>query len=327
PKRLYTPLHFAISTNNAVATRVLLRHPQINLTLKNVDGQDPLIYSDKIRKNADATYLIQEKLSDQKLHVKGPTKLKRISADNWNTLEHFCYHVFTIYGIYCIYCIKKVNPGYLRRISDNKQRENVCIEFAKDSKWTPEHFCVTCIIRRPLRSKHCPVCHACVEKFDHHCTWLDACIGGRNHFYFIRVLTFGTCALFLWIKQGFSLLASQPSLSLWDILVVQFDPWFVYISILTIFNTFWVLFMTLFHLYNSIIYGVTINERLTRFRYDYFRDSSGKFKNPFKQSVVQNFLETFGLFRLLYMCNYKMIDWAKVYDLNDIQLSSNNKIS
>ncbi|PWY97808.1 hypothetical protein BCV70DRAFT_202561 [Testicularia cyperi] len=50
-------------------------------------------------------------------------------------------------------------------------------------------WCETCGTYRPPRTSHCRVCDNCVENIDHHCTFLNTCIGRRNYVPFIAFLT------------------------------------------------------------------------------------------------------------------------------------------
>lgn len=48
--------------------------------------------------------------------------------------------------------------------------------------------CVLCNGYVAAKTKHCGQCQKCVCGFDHHCDWLNNCIGAKNYGYFIGLV-------------------------------------------------------------------------------------------------------------------------------------------
>lgn len=58
------------------------------------------------------------------------------------------------------------DPGYVPKLGSRYQQRSVIAELFEQWKFDEENFCVFCLIRKPLRSKHCRRCGRCVAKHD-----------------------------------------------------------------------------------------------------------------------------------------------------------------
>lgn len=76
---------------------------------------------------------------------------------------------------------QNTDPGYLKKPKD--------ISFLSMLQtFDPVLLCPDCEVIRTSRSRHCSICNRCVERFDHHCPWVNNCVGINNHHYFMMFL-------------------------------------------------------------------------------------------------------------------------------------------
>lgn len=52
------------------------------------------------------------------------------------------------------------------------------------------NWCPVCKVVRPPRAGHCRICGVCVLRLDHHCVWINSCVGQANHRSFLLTLVF-----------------------------------------------------------------------------------------------------------------------------------------
>ena len=57
-----------------------------------------------------------------------------------------------------------------------------------DTGETLELYCNICNVYVNERTKHCGQCNRCCADFDHHCKWLNNCIGSKNYWDFRKLI-------------------------------------------------------------------------------------------------------------------------------------------
>ena len=205
-----------------------------------------------------------------------------------------------------------------------------------DSKRT--RYCLMCNVFKPRRCHHCSVCCRCILNMDHHCPWINSCIGFYNRKYFIQMVFYLIIGIFSSIiantktcyNLGYELFKNKFELN-WDFFLVCLA---LIIYIIDLIMSYILTTFLKFHI-KLILENKTTIETL---------DHKGKdFQSEYDKGKWNNWIEVMGITKWLWFFPLKTyqgkpkgngIDWGineDVFppsdraDINNINNNENDK--
>ncbi|XP_064635159.1 palmitoyltransferase ZDHHC17-like [Lineus longissimus] len=279
--------------------------------------------------------LVGRMFFDQRYSVKMPVALY-LATKFWMYFTWFAYcwpyvnslaimipfSLNTVFLMYNFWKAWKTDPGEV--VSKPDERIKAILELTETNTLTLQQFCNTCLVQRPIRSKHCSICNRCVARFDHHCPWVDNCVGFKNHKYFVGYLFF-LLGMITWCIYGCGTFWQHEAGihysvdGFWGVVkkIVYVSPFVSWIACNAMLHFTWVSILLVCQLYQVVYLGMTTNERLNIKRYTHFHTAKkGIFKSPFTRGIFKNFIDLLG-WRCGGICRPDGTDWMKKYDVDD----------
>jgi palmitoyltransferase len=198
-------------------------------------------------------------------------------------------------------------------------------------------FCPTCLVFRPLRAKHCRVCDRCVVRFDHHCPWINNCVGYANHRYFYLWLGICcACLAYMSLELGLWLWHNAPAWldeavlamtaaegtrtavglerTLWALL--SHHSYEILLLVFVVLHLLWLggLFISQSFL---VCANLTTNERVNMFegKVHYLKDPKGDYYNPFDRGCGPNCADLFQMQPPPHLSHLRPFDYYSIHSI------------
>ena len=207
----------------------------------------------------------------------------------WEILPqtHYTFLVMNVVMWLSLIVANRKDPGFLARNTSEYQRAIKQIAYWdewKGQRSASEHvlrLCHTCRVVRPNRAKHCRICDRCVAQFDHHCPYIYNCVGLRNRGWFLVFTLSVAVNCSITIFFAFYCISVEG----WKLLyVIGLVEAFVFCGLGWLLSGFTLLYAAM---------NLTTNEMFNYKRYNYLKNSRGKYHNPYSRNVAYNLAEFF----------------------------------
>jgi palmitoyltransferase len=201
-----TPLHIAVLSENVNLIKKLIRYGS-NKNIRDNNNNTPLNIAEIKKKKNAISILKKGKKICKCIIIKAP--VEKIEKSYFNVFIFILLYLSSIFinlvflfvvindkikfYIYCIFNILNFaiyfflicfNPGIDKKRNLNRIGKNFFVDIIENGGEV-KHYCPRCYVKKNINSRHCFICDRCVEDFDHHCYWINNCVGGKNYTFFI----------------------------------------------------------------------------------------------------------------------------------------------
>jgi len=203
-----------------------------------------------------------------------------------------CFGLFLLFNILFNYwsCVltRPGYPAYFLPSADDLEEGTDFQDYGEG--WRA---CRRCHTGKPPRTHHCSVCRRCVMKMDHHCPWVNNCVGFYNYRYFCLFLVYTaagclytalTCLLPLTLHYG-----------------AHHNQMLVFVFVLTLSVLFALSLFITWHVYLVATNQTTIEFYSNRMDAADMRKRGERWANPYSVGMRANFEQVFGMSRNVFV--------------------------
>ena len=125
-------------------------------------------------------------------------------ANEFLILFHLLFgHYLLINIVFHYFYAVRTNPGFVLNAAKVDKKD---IAYFRRN-YSQTRICKHCCQVKPNRAYHCSICQKCVIKMEHHCPWINNCVGVLNHKFYLLF------CWFMWIGTGYMMVSLYPLFS------------------------------------------------------------------------------------------------------------------